>query len=103
MGTLSYLSYGGIACLIVLLLIFEFRDGLMGLGGTPRYSGYEYYTASGEGLRIRHVFGSLYKVYVTGECPVPTKRDRYGTYFTVRAHSASEAEYAIDSLYHGGG
>lgn len=103
MGTLSYLSYGGIAFLIVLLLIFEFKDGLMGLGDTPQNGGYEYYTESGELLKVRHVFGSLYKAYVFGYCPVATKKDRFGVYFSVRARSASDAEFQTDEIYRRGG
>lgn len=101
--TLNVLAYGGIAVLVILLIIFEIKEGRIGRSHTPQSRGYEYYTESGETLRVRHVFGSLYKAYVFGYCPVATKKDRFGVYFTVRARSASEAEYLIDGIYRRGG
>lgn len=103
MDTLNILAYGGIAVLVVLLIIFEIKEGRIGSRRTPQNGGYEYYTADGNSLRIRHVFGSLYKVYVFSYCPVPTRKDRFGIYFTVRARSASEAEYVVDGIYRRGG
>ena len=101
--TLNILAYGGIAILVILLIIFEVILGGIGMSHTPQNGGYEYYTESGETLRVRHVFGSLYKAYVFGYCPVATKKDRFGVYFPVRARSASEAEYLIDGIYRRGG
>lgn len=101
--TLNILAYGGIAILVILLIIFEIKEGRIGRSHTPQNGGYEYYTENGEMLRIRHVFGSLYKTYVFGYCPVATKKDRFGVYFPVRACSASEAEYLIDGIYRRGG
>ena len=101
--TLTILAYGGIAVLVILLIIFEIKEGRSGISHTPQNSGYEYYTKSGETLRVRHVFGSLYKAYVFGYCPVATKKDRFGIYFPIRARSASEAEYLIDGIYRRGG
>mgnify|MGYP000854209089 FL=1 len=101
--TLSILAYGGIGVLVILLIIFEIKEGRIGRSHTPQNGGYEYYTESGETLRVRHVFGSLYKAYVFGYCPVATKKDRFGVYFPVRARSASEAEYFIDGIYRRGG
>ena len=101
--TLNILAYGGIAVLVILLIIFEIADARLGRSRTPKSNGYEYYTESGETLRIRHVFGSLHKVYVFDYCPVATKKDRFGVYFPVRARSASEAEYLIDEIYRRGG
>ena len=101
--TLNILAYGGIAVLVILLIIFEIKEGRIGRGHTPQNGGYEYYTESGETLRIRHVFGSLYKAYVFGYCPVSTRKDLFGVYFPVRARSASEAEYMIDGIYSRGG
>lgn len=101
--TLNILAYGGIAVLIILLILFEIKEGKIGRSYTPQSGGYEYYTESGETLRIRHVFGSLYKAYVFGYCPVATKKDRFGVYFPVRAHLASEAEHLIDRIYRRGG
>lgn len=89
--TLTILAYGGIAILVILLIIFEIKEGRIDRSHTPQNGGYEYYTESGETLRVRHVFGSLYKAYVFGYCPVATKKDRFGVYFPVRARSASEA------------
>lgn len=97
--TLMILAYGGIGILVSLLIIFEIKEGRIGRNHTPQNNGYEYYTEGGEALRIRHVFGSLYKAYVYGHCPITTKKDRYGVYFPVRARSASEAENFIDSIY----
>lgn len=97
--TLNILAYGGIGILLVLLIIFEIKEGRIGRGHAPQNGGYEYYTQNGEMLRIRHVFGSLYKAYVFGYCPVATKKDRFGVFFPVRARSASEAEYLIDGIY----
>ena len=102
-NTLNILAYGGIVVLVILLLVFEIKEGRIGRSHAPNNGGYEYYTESGETLRIRHVFGSLYKVYVFGYCPVATKADRLGTYFSVRARSASEAESIIDGIYRRGG
>ena len=100
---LNILAYGGISILVFLVILFEIKDGRIGRNHTPHDGGYEYYTESGEILRIRHAFGSLYKVYVFGYCPVATKKDRFGVYFPVRARSASEAEYLIDGIYRRGG
>lgn len=100
---LIVIAYGGIATLVILLVLFEIRDGRVGQSHVPQNSGYEYYTPNGQSLRIRHVFGSLYKAYVYGYCPVETKKDRFGTYFSVRARSASEAEFLIDGIYRRGG
>lgn len=101
--TLTILAYGGIAVLVILLIIFEIKEGRIGRSHTSQNGGYEYYTESGETLRVRHVFGSLYKTYVFGYCPIATKKDRFGVYFPVRARSASEAEYLIDGIYRRGG
>lgn len=101
--TLTILAYGGIAVLVILLIIFEIKDGRIGRSHAPQNGGYEYYTENGETLRVRHVFGSLYKAYVFGYCPVATKKDRIGVFFPVRARSASEAEYLIDGIYRRGG
>ena len=102
MDSLRSLGYGGIAALIILLVIFELKEGRLG-NRRPQNGGYEYYTESGDTLRVRHVFGSLYKAYVFGYCPVATKKDQFGVYFPVRARSASEAEYLIDGIYRRGG
>lgn len=98
MDGLSVLAYGGIAVLVILLVVFEMKEGFFGRR-TPRGGGYEYYTVDNSCVRIHKAFGSLYKVYVHTDCPVPTKQDRFGSYFPVRARSASEAEYIIDNLY----
>ena len=100
--TLNILAYGGTAALIILLIIFEIREAVIGRSRTPQNGGYEYYTPNGETIRIRHVFGSLYKAYVFGCCPAATKEDKFGVYFPVRARSASDAEYFIDSIYQRG-
>ncbi len=97
MDTLNIISYGGIAILIVLLVIFELKDRQ--LGNHNSNSSYLYYTHNNVEVRIRHLFSSRYKVYINGWCPVQTKRDRYGTYFTLKARSAADVEYQIDELY----
>ena len=102
-NTLNILAFGGIALLVILLVVFEIKEGRIGRDHTPQNRGYEYYTESGETLRIRHVFGSVYKVYVFGYCPVTTKKDRFGVYFPVRARNTSEAEFQIDGIYRRGG
>lgn len=101
--TLNILAYGGIGVLVALLIVFEFKEGRIGRSHTPQNGGYEYFTESGDSLRVRHVFGTLYKAYVFGYCPVETKKDRLGIYFPIRARSASEAEYLIDGIYRRGG
>lgn len=99
MDTLSILSYGGIIVLITLLVVFEVKDRK---GGNYNHNnGYVYYTYNNVSVRIRHVFLSQYKVYVFDSCPVQTKSDRYGDYFTIKARSAADAEYKIDELYQG--
>lgn len=98
MDSLSSLGYGGIAALIILLVIFELKEGRLG-NRRPQNGGYEYYTPDSNRVRIHKAFGSLYKVYVYGNCPVITRRDRFGCYFTVGARSASEAEYLVDDIY----
>lgn len=100
--TLNILAYGGIAILVILLVVFEIAEGRFGRNHAPKSNGYEYYTEDGNCLRIRHAFGSLYKVYVFGYCPVATKKDRFGVYFPVRARSSSEAEYIIDGVFRRG-
>lgn len=99
MEALDILRYGGIGVIALLLIMFEFKEGYAGNGRTPKNSGYEYYSADGIAVKIRHVFGSLYKVYVSDYCPLPTKKDRFGTYFSIRARSASEAEFKVDSAF----
>jgi hypothetical protein len=98
MDDLNILGYGGITVLIILLAIFEFED--WGFGKTALYSrGYEFYTADSSLVRIHKAFGSLYKIYVYGDCPVLTKQDRYGNYFEVRARCTAEAESIVDDIY----
>ena len=100
METLDLLSYGSIAFLAILEIIFEIKEGHAGNRRTSQGKGYEYYTADGSVLRIVHVFGSRYKVYTSGYyCPVPNKKDRLGTYFNVKAGSSSEVEFIIDGIY----
>ena len=102
METLDILGYGGIAILALLLVIYEWKDGCIGLRKPPNI-GYEYYTADNSRVKICKAFGTLYKIYVFGNCPVETQNDRFGTYFTLRASSASEAEYLVDDIYQHGG
>lgn len=97
MDTLTILPYGGILVLVVLLVVFELSNA-QPRNGVPRNE-YEFITAAGNYVRIRHVFGAIYKVYTSDDCPVVTKTDRYGRYFTVKAKSTSEAEYKVDRLY----
>lgn len=97
MDILTVLQYGGISTLILLLAAFELMDRQ---GGNFANNGwYEYYTHSNISVRIRHMFGARYRVYVCDACPVPTKKDYYGLYFTLKARSASDAEHQIDALY----
>lgn len=99
MESLSTLSYGGISLLVILLAVFEIKDIRTGRKNVPSNASYEFYTSNGTHLRISKSFGSAYKVYVYGNCPVQTRKDRYGrSFFTVRARSASEAEDVIDEL-----
>lgn len=98
MNTLNALAYGGIAVLVILLIIFEVKDGCLGYQ-QPHSTGYEYYTAGNRCVKICKRFGSLYKVYVNSNCPYPQKRDRYGQYITIRARSASDAERIIDDMF----
>jgi len=97
--TLNILFYGGISAVVILLTIFEITSR----SHTLQTSGYEYFTENGDTLRVCRDRGSFYKVYVFGYCPVATKKDRFGTYFKVRARSASEAEHLIDGIYRRGG
>lgn len=98
MDSLNILGYGGIAVLIILLVIFELKEGRLGKR-RAQSGGYEYYTPDNNKVRIYKAFGSLYKIYVYGNCPVETKKDRFGCFFTVRARSASQAEYLVDDIY----
>ena len=102
MYDLDMIEYAGIAALIILLIIFELRDVNCG-NVLSANKGYEYYTSDSSRVRIHKVFGSLYKIYVYGNCPVQTKQDRFGTYFTVRARSASSVEYIVDDIYQSAG
>lgn len=97
MEVLNVLPYGGITTLILLLVTFEvkYRQECSTLSGNS----YTYYTPNNNTVRIRHIFGSRYKVYVNDACPVPVKHDRFGDYFTLNARSASDAELQIDELY----
>jgi len=97
MDLLKVLPYGGVITLIALLLIFEVKDRQG--GSYNNNSGYVYYTYNNIMVRIRHLVSSRYKVYVYGQCPVQTKKDRYGTYFALKAYSAADVEYQIDELY----
>lgn len=97
MDALTILPYGGISVLAFLLVVFELTNAQQG-NGTPR-NGYQFFTADGSCVRIRHIFGRIYKVYPEGDCPVRTETDRYGRFFRVKAKSASEAEYRVDRVY----
>ena len=96
--TIDILAYGGIAALVILLVVFEIRDRTAG-GQFVRGGGYEYYTPDNSCVRVQHTFGSHYRIYVFSECPVQTSEDRLGIYFPIRAQSACEAEFIIDQLY----
>lgn len=98
MDNLSILQYGGITVLIVLLIVFEVKNKQ---SRTFNNDSYIYYTYNNVALRIKRIFASRYKVYVSdyNMCPMETKRDRYGTYFSLKAKSASDVEYQIDELY----
>lgn len=102
MDELTILQYSGIGLLIVLLIIFEAANFQSG-GFSNKYT-YVYYTCSNEAVRIKRTMVYCYKVYVTDAdlCPLQTKRDRYGTYFKIKARSAQDAEYKIDELYRAG-
>lgn len=94
------LSYGCMATLVILLIIFE----IVSQGGyNGKASGYSYYTCKNTAVRIRHMMASQYRIYIKdGDfCPAETSSDRYGTYFKLRARTASEAENRIDELYRG--
>ena len=96
MNILNVLSYGGITVLIALLIIFE----ILNRDANKCYNnGYLYYTHNNIAVRIRHFIAHKYKIYTNDYCPVPTKKDRFGTYFILKARSASEAEYQVDQLY----
>lgn len=97
MDALSILAYGGIAVLVLLLVIFELKD--RPINGNKGDEGYEYYAYGNVIVRIQHIFATSYKVYVFDSCPVSTKQDRYGRYFILKAKSTAEAEYKIDELY----
>lgn len=97
MDTLSILSYGSIATLIWLLVVFEIKDHKGSNYGNN--NGYVYYTYNNVAVRIRHLFSSQYRVYVYNNCPIQTKKDRYGTYFSLKGCSAADIEYQIDELF----
>ena len=99
MDKLEILRYGGVAVLVVLLVIFEMTDRRPVQRTKGLRGGYEYYTPDGSRVLIRHVLGSRFKVYVYDECPIPTSRDRYGKFFKVNARSAYEAELKVDQAY----
>ena len=99
MNDLIIFSRCAAAGIVVLLLIFEFSAGRAGRGA-PANVGYTYYVPDGSCVRIRHIAGTLYRVYADDSaCPLSLRRDRFGGYFTVTAGSAQEAERAIDELY----
>lgn len=97
MDTLGILSYGGIATLIGLLVIFEIKDHKG--NNYSNNNSYVYYTYNNIAVRIRHLFSSQYRVYVYNNCPIQTKKDRYGTYFSLKGRSAADIEYQIDELF----
>ena len=98
MDKLEILRYGGVAVLVVLLVIFELTDRSP-VGRKKGLRGYDYYTPDGSRVLIHHVLGSRFKVYVYGGCPISTSRDRYGEFFKVNARSAHEAELKVDQAY----
>ena len=103
MDVLSILQYGGVALLVILLIVFEVRfrgtsGGNVAFGSADAY---EYYAPNGSQLRIRRS-GMMYRVYVVmGGAPrsVELMQDRYGNYFTLRARNNQQAEQMIDDLY----
>lgn len=99
MDKLEILRYGGVAVLVVLLVIFELTDRSPVGRKKGSKGGYEYYTPDGSCVLIRHVLGSRFKVYIYGVCPIATCRDRYGEFFKVNARSAHEAELKVDQAY----
>ena len=97
MDVLVLLPRVGIITLVVLLIIFEVKDR-RGCNYNNNV-GYLYYTHNNIAVRIRNLVANQYRIYVNGDCPVQTKKDRYGAYFILRARSASDAEYQIDELF----
>lgn len=97
METLNILPYCGIVALILLLVTFEVKYRQKGTNQIG--NSYTYYTPSNGAVRICHMFGSRYKVYVKDTCPVPVKHDRFGDYFILNARSAADVEHQIDDLY----
>ena len=93
---------GAIALLLLTALVYSLLVKLSeALFGSHR--SYEFFTADGQRLVIRHTFMLRRKIYVSdGASPLPLKHDRHGSYFLLRACSASRAEDKIDRLYQGG-
>ena len=90
------LAYMGPALLGGLLLLLEIKCGS---GRTLQGIGYEYYLPDKRSVRVRQMFGPMYRIYVFDACPVPTRHDRYGNYFPLSARSAQAAEAAIEDIY----
>lgn len=97
MDLLNILPYAGIAVLAVLLIIFEVQYKQD--GNLINNDSYTYYTYNKTAVRITSLFGSKYKIYVNEDCPFPLKHDRFGSYFTMHARSASDVEYKIDEIF----
>lgn len=110
MTVFPYICYGILGVGLLMLEVRFFVSQLKvkpepepGRGGfvQPPGDGYEYYAAKGV---ITYILkkGSHYRVYVeTGSPPngVSLRRDRYGTYFMVRAKNTAEAERIIDQTF----
>ena len=111
--TLTVLPYLCWGILGVTLLFLEIRfyasqvklgkDPEPGRGGfiQPPGDGYEYYATKGVIVYILKK-GDHYRVYLETSSPpsgVALRRDRYGTYFLVRAKNTAEAERIVDQSF----
>ena len=70
-------------------------------GFVPPRGGYEYYVGGDTVVYIKRAGRSRWHVYlVQGARPsVPLKRDRHGTYFTVRSKTPAMTEKIIEDVF----
>lgn len=107
---LPCISWGILALTLVFLEVKNLKEMLIdrpqanpGRGGfiPPSGEGYEYYVSRSTIVYILQRAKNRFRIYlIQGESPnARMKRDKHGTYFTVRCEDTSTAEKIVDNAF----
>lgn len=110
---LPYISLGILGILLIFLEIKNFKEMLIdrpksepGRGGflPPSGEGYEYYVSNSTIVYIFRKAKNRFRVYlIQGNSPnACMKKDKHGTYFTVRCEDTGTAEKVVDNAFSAG-